>query len=116
MLFMDDASNKRESRASIILENHQGLIALERSLQFQLKANNNQAKYEALVIGLKLPCDTKAQKVIVKSDFQLIVGQVNNNYQARDPSLERLLTSRPWAHASQPGASEASVRPSPALG
>ncbi|WOL07859.1 rnhA [Canna indica] len=90
-LFVDDASDKRESGAGIIIENDQG-IALKQSLQFELKANNNQAEYEAMAAGLKPARDMKAQILTVKSDSQLVVGQVNDNCQARDPSLERYLS------------------------
>ncbi|WOL10922.1 branched-chain-amino-acid aminotransferase 3, chloroplastic-like [Canna indica] len=90
-LFVDDAFNEKRSEASIILENGQG-ITLEKPLQFQFKAGNNQAEYEALIIGLKLAQEVKARSIVVKSDSQLIVGQVNDTYQSRDSSLERYLS------------------------
>ncbi|WOL07737.1 hypothetical protein Cni_G16484 [Canna indica] len=66
-LFVDGTSNEKRRGAGIILENGQG-IALEQSLLFQFKANNNQAEYEALIPGLKLAQEVKARSIIVKSD------------------------------------------------
>ncbi|WOK99879.1 hypothetical protein Cni_G08591 [Canna indica] len=92
-MFVDDASNEKRSIADIILENGQG-IALELSLQFQFKVNHNHMKYEALIVGLKLAQDVKAQNVIIKSDSHLVKRQVNGNCQARNPSLKRTYLER----------------------
>ena len=43
-----------------------------------VKATNNQAKYEALSAGLRLAMEILAQHLIVYSDSQLVVSQVNS--------------------------------------
>lgn len=53
ILIVDRASNIKGSGAGVILEGSSGLI-LEQSLRFNFRATNNQAKYEALIIGLNL--------------------------------------------------------------
>ncbi|GKV32493.1 hypothetical protein SLEP1_g41093 [Rubroshorea leprosula] len=44
-------------------------------------------QYEALIYGLKLASELKAQSIKVFSDSQLVVGQVNGSCEIRDPQL-----------------------------
>ena len=62
------------------------LIRLERhkihcTLRFRFKASNNEAEYEALISGLKLAKELKAEVVHVFSDSHLVVCQINKEYQ-----------------------------------
>ncbi|RDX98559.1 rnhA, partial [Mucuna pruriens] len=76
------------SGAGVILEGLDGIL-VEQSLHFDFKASNNQAEYEALLVGMKLALEIEAKKLTVKSDFKLIIGQVNGEYQAKDPKLAK---------------------------
>lgn len=53
ILDVDGALNSLDSKVGLILENIVGVVA-EYVLQFAFKVTNNQAKYEALLAGLKL--------------------------------------------------------------
>ncbi|KAK1568807.1 hypothetical protein Q3G72_029018 [Acer saccharum] len=53
------------------------------------RATNNVTEYEALVTGLKIILNMGAEYVSVYSDSQLVVNQVNQDYQARDPEMIR---------------------------
>ncbi|RDX99673.1 Tf2-6, partial [Mucuna pruriens] len=64
-------------------------VLIEQSLHFEFKASNNQAEYEALLAGMKLAQELGMRKLTVKSDSKLITGQVNGEYQAKDPQLEK---------------------------
>ena len=52
-LYVDGSSNAKGSGAGVILEGPDNML-LEQSLKFDFKATNNQAEYEALIIGLKI--------------------------------------------------------------
>ena len=39
------------------------------------KASNNQAKYEALLTGLRLAKELGVWRLTIKGDFQLVIGQ-----------------------------------------
>ncbi|XP_020230738.1 uncharacterized protein LOC109811395 [Cajanus cajan] len=52
-MHVDGSSNNQGSGAGIILEGPTG-VTLEQSLHFAFKASNNQAEYEALLVGLRL--------------------------------------------------------------
>ena len=46
------------------------------------QATNNTAEYEGLLAGLRIATDLGIKKLIVKGDSQLVVHQVNKNYQS----------------------------------
>ena len=54
------------------------------ALRYGFNATNNEAEYEALLAGLRLVRALGAKDLLVFSDFQLVVNQVNCNYTARD--------------------------------
>ena len=55
----------------------------------KLKYNtiNNVAEYEALLTGLKLAIEVRAEHLKVYSDSQLVVNQVKGIYQVKEPSI-----------------------------
>ncbi|XP_052114510.1 uncharacterized protein LOC107481528 [Arachis duranensis] len=69
-LHVDGASNREGSRARIVLKEGD-IVMTEQSLQFHFSASNNQAKYEALIAGLKL------------------VFSLQGEFQVKDPLLEQ---------------------------
>jgi len=51
------------------------------------KATNNVAEYAALIAVLKLAADRRVRKLVVYSDSQLLVRQVNGAYKVKAPHL-----------------------------
>jgi len=88
LLSIDSSSNKRGSGAGIILEGP-GEVAVEKSIRFGFDTSNNQAEYEALIAGLRLARDLGVKNLRCQTDSQLIAGQMNGDYQAREPLLQR---------------------------
>jgi len=64
-----------------------GDLLVEQSLRFGFKVSNNQAKYEALIVGLELARDMGAADIVCRSDSQLMVGHVTGEFQVKDPLL-----------------------------
>jgi ribonuclease HI len=58
-------------------------------LEFQ--ATNNIAKYEGLILGLNKPKALGAKNLIIKIDSQIVAGQVEKEYTAREPELSKYL-------------------------
>ncbi|XP_024019918.1 uncharacterized protein LOC112091182 [Morus notabilis] len=56
-------------------------------LAFVLMVSNNEAEYEALIAGLRLENHLKNERLSIFSDSQLVVGQVNEEYQVRDEKI-----------------------------
>ncbi|PON51087.1 Ribonuclease H, partial [Parasponia andersonii] len=59
-----------------------------KALRFGFQATNNEAEYEALLQGLELALHFGVENIAVKTDSQLIVGQVRN-FEVKKPRLHR---------------------------
>ena len=81
ILHMDGALNSQKSNAGLILLSPEGFIT-EQVLRFNFNIFNNDAKYKALTIGLKMTKEFGVKKLKVFSDSQLIIGQVWNQFKA----------------------------------
>lgn len=55
------------------------------------RASNNEFEYKALLAGLKLAAVMGAKRLHIYSDSQLVVKQVKNEYQAKDPRMQAYL-------------------------
>ena len=53
-------------------------------------ATNNVAEYEALLMGLDALVELKRRKIVVQSDSQLLVRQLNGEYRVKDAKLKVL--------------------------
>ncbi|XP_074358004.1 uncharacterized protein LOC141697496 [Apium graveolens] len=59
-----------------------------KAIHFKFYVTNNDAEYEALINGLKLALEVGVVNLIVQSDYELVVNQVNGGFQARGPRME----------------------------
>ncbi|KAL5539832.1 hypothetical protein UlMin_045012 [Ulmus minor] len=78
------------SGAGVILVSPEG-VRLSCALRFHFKATNNQAEYEALLAILRLVKEVSAHHLLIYSDSQLIVNQVNSEYQAKGEKMASYL-------------------------
>ncbi|KAL5539705.1 hypothetical protein UlMin_045788 [Ulmus minor] len=85
-LYVDGSSTDNCSGAGVILVSPEG-VRLSCALRFRFKATNNQAEYEALLAGLRLAKEVSAHHLLIYSDSQLIVNQVNLEYQAKGEKM-----------------------------
>ena len=58
-------------------------------LQYQI--TNNEVEYEALLKGLELAKSLEAKSIVIQGDSQLIIGQVNGTYEAKEERMKRYL-------------------------
>ena len=89
-IFVDGSSCSTGSGAGIILKSPEGIV-LQYALRFKFPASNNMAEYEALISGMKLAKQLGAQRVISYSDSQLVAGQFNGDFEAREPQMIKYL-------------------------
>ena len=59
-------------------------IIIEKSLRLGFSATNNEAEYEALLMGMTMVQRMGGKVVEIYSDSRLIVGQVKGELEARD--------------------------------
>ncbi|XP_024156411.1 uncharacterized protein LOC112164453 [Rosa chinensis] len=65
--------------AGIVLENPTG-DRFSYSFQLEFKCTNNQAEYEALIIGLEVLLEMGVRDVQIRGDSQLVINQLQNVY------------------------------------
>lgn len=61
---------------------------LEYAKRFRFKETNNEAEYEAMITGLCHAHTLEAERVRVNNDSQLVVGQVQGEYEANDGRMK----------------------------
>ncbi|XP_077225213.1 uncharacterized protein LOC143858445 [Tasmannia lanceolata] len=61
------------------------------ALRLDFKASNNEAKYEALLARLSLAAELGTRKLKIYNDSQLVVEQVNGEYEAKELRMKRYL-------------------------
>ena len=59
--------------------------------RLEFKATNNIAEYEGLILGLNKAKALGAKIVLAKTDTQVVDGQVEKEYMAREPELVKYL-------------------------
>ena len=74
-LQVDDSTAKIGCGAGLVMKPRVG-EKMENDVKFEFMGSNNEAEYEALILGLQLCILAGASYVNVKSDSQLILGQV----------------------------------------
>ena len=85
-LSMDGVANAQGSSVGLILTSPDG-IDVEYALRFGFQASNNEAEYEAVIVGLNLAHSMEADQLEVSSDSQLVVRQIEDSYKARGEKM-----------------------------
>ena len=85
-LYIDRASGSQGFGARIILTGP-SKIQIRYTVKLKHNAINNAAEYEALLTGLKLALEVRAEHLKVYSDSQLVVNQVKDIYQAKESNI-----------------------------
>lgn len=85
-LHVDRSSNKQGCRARVLLEGPNQVI-LEQFLKFEFKASNNQAEYEAFLVGSRLAKEVNTKWLKCWSDSKVTSDQINREYQVKEPQL-----------------------------
>jgi ribonuclease HI len=65
---------------------------LKHAVRLQYSTTNNEAEYEALLIGLCVAKALGATTLKVQSDSQLVVGQVNGEFEAKEDRMTKYLS------------------------
>uniref|UniRef100_A0A2N9ER72 RNA-directed DNA polymerase n=1 Tax=Fagus sylvatica TaxID=28930 RepID=A0A2N9ER72_FAGSY len=73
---IDGSSVKGAGGVGIVFKTPEGHL-LKHSTRLQYPTTNNEAEYEALLTGLRIAKELGANRLKIRSDSQLIVGQVN---------------------------------------
>ncbi|GJV19083.1 reverse transcriptase domain-containing protein [Tanacetum coccineum] len=85
-LSMDGFSCLEGSGAGLILINPER-IEFTYALGFEFNASNNEAEYEALIVGLHIAKQMGVQNLVAKVDSRLVANQINGSYIAKEQSM-----------------------------
>ncbi|XP_077223340.1 uncharacterized protein LOC143856945 [Tasmannia lanceolata] len=82
-VYVDGSSSRNGCGAGLILTGPENFV-LDYALRFGFRASNNEAEYEALIAGMNLAVQTRAQRLKVYCDSQGV-------YEARDERMNKYL-------------------------
>ena len=90
-MYVDGAANQKRSEVGIVLISPEK-ITIEKSLRLRFSATNNEAEYEALLMGMTMVQKMGGKTIEMFSDSRLVVGQVKGEFEARDERMQRYLS------------------------
>ncbi|CAL8993116.1 unnamed protein product [Prunus brigantina] len=85
-MYFDGSSTEARFGAGVVIESPQGQ-RWQFAFQLDFRCTNNQAEYEALIIGLEILGEMKATRVLVYGDSQLVINQLTWDYQCTSENL-----------------------------
>jgi ribonuclease HI len=88
-MFFDGASSCEGAGAGVLFvaPENEFVIPFSYRLQWDIDYTNNVCEYEALVLGLEAARKLNIKNLEVYGDAELIVKQINRQYQAKHPRL-----------------------------
>jgi len=92
LLHADGASlgNPGPGGAGAVIYDGQGRVAAEIAQPLGPRVTNNEAEYQALLLGLERLQNLGAEKIRIRLDSELIVRQIKGEYQVKSPRLAGL--------------------------
>nr|GEV27988.1 reverse transcriptase domain-containing protein [Tanacetum cinerariifolium] len=93
ILFTDGSSCTNGSGAGLILTNPKG-VEFTYAIRFRFDAINNEAEYEALILGLRIAEQMAIKNLQANVDSLLVANQVNETYVAKEVDMSRYLEKK----------------------
>ena len=90
-VYVDRASNQKGSGIGLVLISPEKVI-VDKSLRLDFSATNNEAEYEALLMGMAIIQRMGGKSVKVFSDSRLVIGQVKGEFEAKDERMQGYLS------------------------
>ena len=84
------SSTQRGGGAGIVITSPEKSV-LKYGVQLKFPVTNNEAEYEALLTGLRIAWALGGENVVLKSDSQLVIGQVRGEYEAKEARMQKYL-------------------------
>ena len=85
---MDGSSNRQASGAGVVLYNLEG-DKVECMICLDFPTTNNEAEYEALIVGLNLAKAVGAKSMVVYCNSQVVIDQINDNYECKNERMKK---------------------------
>lgn len=88
---MDGASRALGSKIGLCLQSPIR-EQIEQVIRLRFSASNNEAEYEAILVGLNLALTLSTAKLKIYSNPQLVIGQIQGEYKAKDKHMAHYLS------------------------
>ena len=89
-VYVDGTANQRGSRVGLVVVSLERII-IEKSLRLVFSAANNEAEYEALLVGMTMVQKMGGRTVEIFLDSRLVVSQVKGELEVRDVRMQDYL-------------------------
>ncbi|XP_031096962.1 uncharacterized protein LOC116001213 [Ipomoea triloba] len=86
ILNADGAASSKHCGGGVMLTSPEG-FKVYYALIYKFKASNNEAKYEAVIGGVRLAIALGARKVRIRMDSRLVVGQIKGTFEAKGENM-----------------------------
>ena len=90
-MYVDGTANQRGSGVEIVVVSPEKTI-IEKSLRLGFSTTNNEAKYEALLVGMAMIQKMEGRTREIFSYSRLVVDQVKREFEARDVRIQDYLS------------------------
>ncbi|KAL0400152.1 UNVERIFIED_CONTAM: Ribonuclease HI [Sesamum radiatum] len=90
LLHVSGSSNASNGGAGVLLQGPDG-VEIEVVARLSFPATNNEAEYEALVLGLQLALEAGIKELNVCTDSQLVAMQIEGTYETRERTMVQYL-------------------------
>ena len=90
-MYVDGTANQRGSGVEIVVVSPEKTI-IEKSLRLGFSTTNNEAKYEALLVGMAMIQKMEGRTGEIFSYSRLVVDQVKRELEARDVKIQDYLS------------------------
>lgn len=93
VLMVDGAArgNPGDAGCGAVIYDDQGTIVKQLS-RYLGRATNNVAEYQGLLLGLEALLQMGKRRILIQSDSQLLVRQLNGQYRVKDEKLRALFS------------------------
>ena len=90
VVHVDGSTTQHAGGIGVVMQSPEG-DKLKHKIRLQYQATNNEVEYEALLKGLELAKSVEAKSIFVLEYSQLIMGQINGMYEAKEGRMKKYL-------------------------
>ena len=89
-VYIDGVMNQRGFGVGLVVSSLENII-IEKSLRLGFSTTNNEAEYEALLVGMTMVYKMGGKTVEIFSNSRLLVGQLKGELEAKDVRIQEYL-------------------------
>ena len=90
VVHVDGSFTQQAGGIRVVLQSPEG-DKMKHKVCLQYQTTNNEVEYETLLKGLELARSIQVESILVLGDSQLIIGQVNGTYEAKEERMRKYL-------------------------